>query len=184
MNTVGKCDKWRHYTGPEHWRKCSQMALWPRNINNLPMFKAWILSTLNTLIKYLVMSRPAISNLLVRWGNEKPSYTGQKWVTPSPESTTTPVTRPATINVSQCAQVHDYTRPAPTCNNKCFTMCCKFMITSAMMWLPTSDENCPKMILAMFFNQMKMTMCFNEVANETHNLNQIWIRMLVSDYVA
>lgn len=58
------------------------------------------------------------------------------------------------------------------------------MITSAMMWLPTSDENCPKMILAMFFNQMKIIMCFNEVANETHNLNQILIRMLVSDYVA
>lgn len=40
------------------------------------------------------MSRPAMSNLRVRWGKEKPSYTGQMWVTPSPESTTTPVSKP------------------------------------------------------------------------------------------
>lgn len=42
------------------------------------------------------MSRPAISSRLVRWGRENPSYTGQMWVTPSPESTTTPVSRPMT----------------------------------------------------------------------------------------
>ncbi len=41
------------------------------------------------------MSRPAMSRRRVRWGREKPSYTGQIWVTPSPESTTTPVSRPA-----------------------------------------------------------------------------------------
>lgn len=40
------------------------------------------------------MSRPAMSSLRVRWGKEKPSYTGQMWVTPSPESTTTPVSKP------------------------------------------------------------------------------------------
>ena len=47
-----------------------------------------------TLIKYLVMSRPAMSSRLVRCGRAKPSYTGQICVTPSPESTTTPVRRP------------------------------------------------------------------------------------------
>lgn len=40
------------------------------------------------------MSLPAISSLRVRWGRENPSYTGQMCVTPSPESTTTPVNRP------------------------------------------------------------------------------------------
>lgn len=30
-----------------------------------------------TLMRYLVISRPAISNLLVRCGRAKPSYTGQ-----------------------------------------------------------------------------------------------------------
>lgn len=40
------------------------------------------------------MSLPAMSSLRVKWGREKPSYTGQMWVTPSPESTTTPVNRP------------------------------------------------------------------------------------------
>ncbi|KAF3837206.1 hypothetical protein F7725_004670 [Dissostichus mawsoni] len=43
-----------------------------------------------TLMRYRVMSRPAMSSLRVRWGKEKPSYTGQMWVTPSPESRTTP----------------------------------------------------------------------------------------------
>ena len=31
----------------------------------------------STLMRYLVISRPAISNLLVRCGRAKPSYTGQ-----------------------------------------------------------------------------------------------------------
>lgn len=42
------------------------------------------------------MSLPAMSRRLVRWGRLKPSYTGQMCVTPSPESTTTPVRRPET----------------------------------------------------------------------------------------
>lgn len=42
------------------------------------------------------MSLPAMSRRLVRWGRLKPSYTGQMCVTPSPESTTTPVRRPKT----------------------------------------------------------------------------------------
>ena len=41
-----------------------------------------------------MISLPAMSNLLVRCGKANPSYTGQMWVTPSPESTTTPVKRP------------------------------------------------------------------------------------------
>lgn len=46
------------------------------------------------------MSLPAMSRRLVRWGRLKPSYTGQMCVTPSPESTTTPVRRPKTQNKS------------------------------------------------------------------------------------
>lgn len=42
------------------------------------------------------MSLPAMSRRRVRWGREKPSYTGQMCVTPSPESTTTPVSSPET----------------------------------------------------------------------------------------
>lgn len=49
-------------------------------------------------MRYRVMSRPAMSSLRVRWGKEKPSYTGQMWVTPSPESTTTPVSKPIHAN--------------------------------------------------------------------------------------
>ena len=49
-----------------------------------------------TLIRYFVISLPAISSRLVRWGRAKPSYTGQICVTPSPESTTTPVSKPVT----------------------------------------------------------------------------------------
>ena len=37
-----------------------------------------------------------MSNLLVKCGRAKPSYTGQICVTPSPESTTTPVISPET----------------------------------------------------------------------------------------
>ena len=40
------------------------------------------------------MSLPATSRRLVRCGNEKPSKTGQIWVTPSPESNTTPDCKP------------------------------------------------------------------------------------------
>lgn len=53
---------------------------------------------INTLIRYLVISLPAISRRRVRCGSAKPSYTGQICVTPSPESTTTPVIKPATQN--------------------------------------------------------------------------------------
>ncbi len=45
-------------------------------------------------MRYLVMSLPAMSNLRVRCGRAKPSYTGHIWVTPSPESITTPVSKP------------------------------------------------------------------------------------------
>lgn len=51
------------------------------------------------------MSRPAMSSLRVRWGKEKPSYTGQMWVTPSPESTTTPVSKPGDRMDSQQSDV-------------------------------------------------------------------------------
>ena len=40
------------------------------------------------------MSLPAISKRLVRCGRANPSNTGHIWVTPSPESTTTPVSNP------------------------------------------------------------------------------------------
>ena len=49
-------------------------------------------------MRYLVISRPAMSSLRVRWGRAKPSYTGQIWVTPSPESITTPVNNPKKKN--------------------------------------------------------------------------------------
>ena len=54
-----------------------------------------------TLMRYWVISRPAMSKRLVRWGKENPSYTGQICVTPSPESTTTPVNRPAVNEFKQ-----------------------------------------------------------------------------------
>lgn len=50
-----------------------------------------------TLMRYLVISLPAMSKRRVRWGSENPSNTGQMWVTPSPESTTTPVCKPVQI---------------------------------------------------------------------------------------
>ena len=45
-------------------------------------------------MRYFVMSLPATSRRLVKCGREKPSYTGQMWVTPSPLSMTIPVKRP------------------------------------------------------------------------------------------
>jgi len=41
-----------------------------------------------------VTSLPAISILVMAWGNANPSYTGTTWLTPSPESSTTPVVLP------------------------------------------------------------------------------------------
>jgi hypothetical protein len=41
--------------------------------------------------RYKILPLPAISIRLVRCGRAKPSYTGQICVTPSPESTTTPI---------------------------------------------------------------------------------------------
>ena len=59
--------------------------------------------TFHTLMRYRVMSRPAMSKRRVKWGSAKPSYTGQMCVTPSPESTTTPVSKPTTKNrVATC----------------------------------------------------------------------------------
>ena len=51
-------------------------------------------SFLNNSCKYRVTSRPAISDLIMLCGIAKPSYIGTAWVTPSPESNTTPVVRP------------------------------------------------------------------------------------------
>ena len=65
------------------------------NIAQFTPSKVTIPQVYLTLIRYLVMSLPAISSRLVRCGRAKPSYTGQICVTPSPESTTTPVKRPA-----------------------------------------------------------------------------------------
>ncbi len=45
-------------------------------------------------MRYFVISLPAMSNLRVKCGRANPSNTGQICVTPSPESTTTPVRRP------------------------------------------------------------------------------------------
>ncbi len=47
-----------------------------------------------SLIKKSVMLRPAMFIRRVRCGRETPSHTGIICVTPSPESTTTPVMRP------------------------------------------------------------------------------------------
>lgn len=44
--------------------------------------------------RYRVTSRPATSDLIMLWGMAKPSYIGTACVTPSPESSTTPVVFP------------------------------------------------------------------------------------------
>ena len=49
---------------------------------------------------YSVRWRPATSSRLILSGSAKPSYTGTMCVTPSPESTTTPVSSPCAYSVS------------------------------------------------------------------------------------
>lgn len=78
----------QHLNCFRHWFLC-------KSVNKLKKKMSFYNFLSLTLIRYLVISLPAISSLLVRWGREKPSYTGQIWVTPSPESTTTPVNKPA-----------------------------------------------------------------------------------------
>ena len=46
------------------------------------------------LLQSSVTYLPAISTRWMAWGIAKPSYTGTEWVTPSPESRTTPVVLP------------------------------------------------------------------------------------------
>lgn len=51
-------------------------------------------SFLSSSLRYRVTSRPATSDLIMLCGMAKPSYIGTAWVTPSPESNTTPVVFP------------------------------------------------------------------------------------------
>lgn len=84
------------------------------------------------------MSLPAMSSRRVRWGREKPSYTGQMWVTPSPESTTTPVRSPGNSKIldSWSSQDGGYNNDSETGGQTvwCLAMTCMNSSCKQMTW--------------------------------------------------